>query len=221
MTDLVIVGVGGLGREVLLLTEAINDATPMWRTLGFVDDDPAIAGTTVNGLPVMGNVEHLLAKRSKLAVAIAVGDPRSRMAIYEKIRKNHCLDFPNLIHPAVRLSKFVSLGIGNIVCEGAILTVNIGIGNLNVINPSCTIAHDVRMGDFCTLAPGVNISGRVRLEIGCCIGTNVAVIPSVTIGEWSVLGAGAVAVRDIPPHVTAVGIPARPIKTHAQAGKPQ
>ena len=49
---------------------------------------------------------------------------------------------------------------------------------------------------------------------GCDIGTKATIIPGITIGEWSIIGAGAVVVRDIPPHCTAVGVPAKPIKFH-------
>jgi acetyltransferase EpsM len=39
-------------------------------------------------------------------------------------------------------------------------------------------------------------------------------IEKVKVGEWSIIGAGAVVVQDIPPRVTAVGVPARIIKHH-------
>jgi len=49
---------------------------------------------------------------------------------------------------------------------------------------------------------------------GCYIGMGANVIQGITIGPWSIIGAGAVVIRDIPPHVTAVGVPARVIKVH-------
>ncbi|HOV14213.1 MAG TPA: DapH/DapD/GlmU-related protein [Spirochaetota bacterium] len=46
----------------------------------------------------------------------------------------------------------------------------------------------------------------------CWIGANVTVLPGVTIGDFSVIGAGSVVVKDIPPYSVAVGNPAKVIK---------
>ena len=55
------------------------------------------------------------------------------------------------------------------------------------------------------------------MESGVHIGTGASVVPGVTIGRRSIVGAGAVVVDDLPPGVTAVGVPARPIKIHPTA----
>lgn len=45
------------------------------------------------------------------------------------------------------------------------------------------------------------------------IGANVTVLPGVSIGDWAVVGAGAVVTKDVPPKTVAGGVPARVIKT--------
>ncbi|MBN1163712.1 MAG: acyltransferase [Candidatus Krumholzibacteriota bacterium] len=55
--------------------------------------------------------------------------------------------------------------------------------------------------------------GKVTIKKGVSIGVNVIILPGVTIGEGSIVGAGAVVTRDIPPYSIAVGNPARVIKT--------
>jgi acetyltransferase-like isoleucine patch superfamily enzyme len=52
----------------------------------------------------------------------------------------------------------------------------------------------------------------VRLGDGVDLGTGAVIIQNRSIGEWSVIGAGAVVTTDIPAHVTAVGVPCRVIK---------
>lgn len=55
----------------------------------------------------------------------------------------------------------------------------------------------------------------VRIGAGSWLGTNVVVLPGVTIGARCVVGAGAVVTRDLPPASVAVGVPARPVdQTH-------
>jgi acetyltransferase-like isoleucine patch superfamily enzyme len=53
----------------------------------------------------------------------------------------------------------------------------------------------------------------IRIERGCWIGQNVVVLPGVTIGELSIVGANSVVAKDIPPYSIAVGAPARVTKT--------
>jgi maltose O-acetyltransferase len=84
----------------------------------------------------------------------------------------------------------------------------------------------IEIGDGCTLAPNVRILAhdastrrligftrlaRVVIEKGCFIGDSVLVLPGVTIGEGSIVGAGSVVTRSIPKSSVAVGNPARVI----------
>jgi acetyltransferase-like isoleucine patch superfamily enzyme len=55
--------------------------------------------------------------------------------------------------------------------------------------------------------------GKVHIGKGVSLGVNVIVLPGVTIGEGSIIGAGSVVVKDIPPYSIAVGNPARVLKT--------
>ena len=72
--------------------------------------------------------------------------------------------------------------------------------------------------DYATLAPGVHISGNVTLDEGAYVGTGANVIEKRRIGAWSIIGAGAAIVRDVPANTTVVGIPGRVIETR-QSGE--
>jgi acetyltransferase-like isoleucine patch superfamily enzyme len=61
--------------------------------------------------------------------------------------------------------------------------------------------------------PTASISSQVILRTGCWIGANVVILPGVEIGCNSVIGAGSVVTKSIPPKVLAVGNPAKIIKT--------
>ena len=69
-----------------------------------------------------------------------------------------------------------------------------------------TTDHDYYDENLETTFKKVTIGRRVW------IGANVTILPGVTIGEYSVVGAGAVVNRDIPPRSVAVGVPAKVIK---------
>lgn len=141
----------------------------------------------------------------------AIGDPIIKKKIMGKL-KNSNNKYPVLIHPSVIYSDKVKFGEGSIICAGNIITVDVEIGKHVIVNLDCTIGHDAVIGDYSTILPSVKISGFV--DIGECVsvGTGSAIIQGKIVRENSIIGAGAVVVKDIPDNCTAVGSPAKPIK---------
>lgn len=214
MHDIVILGAGGGAKSVLWLLETINDSHRDWNILGFIDDDPVRHGTRTCELPVLGGFEWLNG-RAPLVVH-GVGSPVIRRRFAARVL-DRGLEFARTISPDARHSRFVSFGVGTLVCSGVVLTSHIQVGNHCMINLGCTIGHDTVIEDYCTLAPGVHLSGNSRLEEGVDVGAGAVVIPGKRIGKNSVIGAGAVVTTDIPPASVAVGVPARVIKAVAAA----
>lgn len=56
------------------------------------------------------------------------------------------------------------------------------------------------------------VKKNVKIGENCWIGEKVIVLPGVTIGDWSIIGAGSVVNKPVPPYSIAVGNPARVIK---------
>ena len=213
LPPLVIFGAGGLGREVLLLLRQLNDAQPSWQVRGFYDDH-APATPTVAGLPYLGTSADLNAVAEPLAVAVAVGSSASRAAVVARLTSAQ-LSFPSIVHPAVALhpAQRIALGAGCVIQQGCMLTCDISLGRFVLLNLGCTLGHDAALADFCSLMPHANVGGAAQLAQGVYLGTNATVIQGVRVGENTVVGAGAVVVRDLPANVTAVGVPAKPVKS--------
>ncbi|WP_201979219.1 acetyltransferase [Hymenobacter rubidus] len=209
---LVIFGAGGLGREVLLLLQQLNETQPTWHVRGFYDDQ-APATPTVAGLPYLGTAADLNATPEPLAVAVAVGSSAGRAGVVARLNSPQ-LSFPALVHPRVALAprQRIALGKGCIIQQGCLLTCDITLGRFVLLNLGCTIGHDADLGDFCSLMPHANVSGAARLATGVYLGTNATIIQGVRIGAHTIIGAGAVAVRDLPANVTAVGVPAKELR---------
>ncbi|MHB9143932.1 MAG: acetyltransferase [Symbiobacteriia bacterium] len=211
---LVIVGAGGFGREVAWLVEDINRDHPRYDFLGFLDD---AATSTPEGYPVLGTIDNWLAgERHGVKVVCAIGDSGMRAAVTRRLSAAGA-GFTTLIHPSVRRSRWVEFGMGSVVCAGTTLTTNITVGAHSVINPYCTIGHDTNLGDFTSMMFGVRLSGNVSTGTGVYFGSSSTVIQQVSIGSWTVVGAGAVVTKDLPSAVIAVGVPAKPVKANPRA----
>ena len=212
MKELIIIGAGGFGRETAWLTERINKAVPSWNLLGFLDDNMSFRGKELNGYPVLGKTDAV-SEYPEAWFVCAVGASKVRERIIHRIKKiNPGIHFATLIDPTVEMSDLVTVGEGSIICAHSILTVNISLGSHVIIDVDCTVGHDVILQDFVMLYPSVNVSGATRIGYASELGTGVQIIQGKSVGEYSIIGAGAVVVRDIPANCTAVGCPAKPIK---------
>jgi sugar O-acyltransferase (sialic acid O-acetyltransferase NeuD family) len=211
--DVVIIGVGGLGRECSQWVEDINAECPKFRVLGFLDDDTRKHGTVLHDLEVLGDAGWLAA-HAGVAAIVAVGNTSAKRRIVERLR-THVAGFPVLRHPQAVVGRTVELGEGTIICPGAILTADIRIGRFVTLNFGLTVGHDSVVEDYVTLAPGVHLSGYSTMREGADLGAGVVTIPGVEIGACTIVGAGAAVTRALPARCTAVGVPARVIKTRA------
>lgn len=215
LRPLIIVGASGFGREVACLVKDINRIEPTWNLLGLVDD--SLQGNTVEGFPVLGSVASLPELYPKSFVAIAIADPSIRKRLVETIT-GYGLQFATLIHPSVSISDFIRIGEGTIVCRNTILTTNVNIGNHCIINVNCSFGHDTVVKEYTSIMSHNAIAGDVIIGAGCYFGLNCTVINKVTLGSWSTYGAGTVIVKDMPDHVTAVGVPAKVIRKSPHHG---
>lgn len=219
MKEIIIVGAGGLGREIQWLIERINedsikkDGKKTWDIIGYVDDGHPV-GMIINGYSILGGIDFLVDYSTPISVVCAIGSSKTRRMIVEKLKRNTKISFPNLFDPTVQVSDRIEWGEGNIVCCMCVLTVNIKIGDFCVLNWDCTVGHDAILESFVTAYPSVNISGMTCLGQGVELGTGTQIIQGKTIGSNSIVGAGSVVVKDIPANCTAVGSPCKPIKYH-------
>lgn len=215
MKKLIIFGASGFGREVAWAVERINQVSPTWDLLGFMDDDDEIQGKKINGYPVLGKTENVEDYPDAWFVC-AVGSSRVREKIVRNMKAvNPDIRFGTVIDPSVERSDLVRIGEGTIICAHTILTVNISIGAHVIINLDCTVGHDAVIEDYVTLYPSVNVSGITHIGHAVELGTGLQIIQGKTVGDYSIVGAGSVIVKDIPANCTAVGSPAKPIKFYA------
>jgi len=212
MKKIAILGTGGFARELATLVQDINAVNPTFDLLGFVDGSLP-KGTMVNGYPVIGSDEEINNTTEELGLVLAFGEPKLKKKVKEKYT-NPLISFPSLIHPSVLIGdkRFVEIGEGCVICAACIITTNIIIKNFVTLNLQCTVGHDTFINDYAAFMPTCNISGEVDIAEGVYCGTGVKIINQTSIGEYAIIGAGAVVAKSIPANCTAVGVPAKPIK---------
>ena len=205
---IVVIGGGGAAREMLDVIDAINSVGDRHiEVLGVLDDgQPDEEKLAAYGTELLGSVEDLAGLPSDVGYAIGIGAPGVRSAVDTRAGGRSC---PVLVHPTAVLGRRVELGPGTLVAAGAVFMNHVVTGRHVHVSVNCSIGHDVRLGDYVEVSPLVALSGFVTASEGAFFGTGAKVNPGLRVGARATLGAGAVAVRDVAPDVTAVGVPAR------------
>lgn len=203
-----IFGSSGFAREVADICDDIG-----YLEIFFVDD--STAGQNISGITVVGNNEVVSLADQGFVFTMGIGNPIFR----HKIRQMYPeLIFPNIIHPSVTFGRgqmaLIERSIGNIFAAGCRITNNTVFGNFCIFNLNVTIGHDCIIHDYVSVMPGVNISGNVEAMDAVYIGTSAAILQGgnekkLTIGENTIIGAGAVVVKNCPANVTMTGVPAK------------
>ena len=171
---------------------------------GLFDDNPNLK--ELQGIQVLGSYQGQLLE---VPLLISIGNNEIR----KKIAQQFQTKFGIAIHTSTIVSSSASIGAGTVVMQGAIIQADVRIGEHVIINTRASIDHDCEIANFAHISPGAVLSGNVIVGEGTHLGAGVVVIPGVRIGKWSKIGAGAVVISDIPDGVTAVGNPARIIKS--------
>jgi sugar O-acyltransferase (sialic acid O-acetyltransferase NeuD family) len=208
--DLLIIGTGGLAKEVAQLARRIDPKWRRWHTIEYVTHHKEEMGSARPHGTIRWLDQDLLARKTGCDVAIAIGEPRTRRRIAALLAENAALRFPNLIHPSVEIDfDLVQLGHGNLIMQGVIMTCDISVEHFNVFNWHVTVGHDAIVGSFNVINPGSNLSGYTRIGDACLLGTGCQILEHLTITSDVSIGAGAVVIADINEAGTYVGVPAK------------
>lgn len=120
------------------------------------------------------------------------------------------------IEPPVHMAYGKNVHIGNYFYANFNLVIvddiDVYIGEHVMIAPNVTITPTGHPVDPELRKPGTQFSIPVRIGNNVWIGSNAVILPGVTIGNNSVIGAGSVVTHDIPENVIAVGNPCRVLR---------
>lgn len=208
----VILGGGGHARVVI---DILRTSTSV-ALYAVLDPDRSLWGRELLGVPIRGGDEllpDLITEGVNYFVVGrgAVGDNQPRRKLFELGLAYGLVPF-TVQHPSAVCSKWAQIGLGSVLFPSAVVNAGAIVGDNVIINTGAIVEHDCVISDHVHIATGARLASAVKVGAGAHIGAGATVRQSLSIGESAIVGAGAVVVKDVPPRVVVVGVPARCLK---------
>jgi sugar O-acyltransferase (sialic acid O-acetyltransferase NeuD family) len=203
--NLVIVGAGGYGHEVLSYAQDASGLGADLRIKGFLDDNPAAVGQAATA-PWIGTIGGYEVTSSDRFV-IAIGDPLTRAGATANLTRRGA-EFTNIIHPQAVVARSARIG------QGCVIGPFCAVGNAAfladhvILTWYCAVAHDAFVDSWCTVGPHAAINGGVALDRGVFVGSHASLNPAVDVGAWTRVAAGSVVYGSVAPGSFVSGNPA-------------
>jgi sugar O-acyltransferase (sialic acid O-acetyltransferase NeuD family) len=193
---LLILGAGGFGREVWQYASDCGQ----FEVVGFLDDDPTDERTVGSA--------HDADKHPGCSFVIAVGDPRTRMELGQRVLKvgGH---LASIVHPTAYVAPDALVGEGSILAPFSMVGVRGKVGANCALNLYASVGHDAVLNDHGVLSPYSTLNGHAVVGEGGFLGTHAAVAPGVVIGGWSKISSGTVGSHNVEAGSLIAGAPAR------------
>ena len=205
MKDLIIVGAGGFGCEVVSLVESINKVRWEWNILGFLDDNIEVGTEVFRGHKVIGSIGAWQPKNTEY-FTLGISSPQTKCKLYGLL-KSRGASFATLIAPWVGIPVEMEIG------EGC--TITLGWFGMNVKLGKCVNVHGSMVGeaiidDFSTTTGFANIAGG---EIGkrVFVGSHAVILHGRRVGDDAFVCAGSIVFSHIKPGTKVMGNPARKV----------
>jgi acetyltransferase EpsM len=193
-----VLGAGGHAAVVVATLHAMGR-----KVVALFDDSPKNWGNTVLGVPIRGPIAAVRDSGCTRAI-IGIGDNHARKRISHEIE----IEWTTAVHPFSSVHPDVTLGRGSVVFAGGIVQAGARIGAHVILNTKASVDHHCRVGDYAHIAVA-HLGGGASIGEGGFLALGSVVLPGLHVGDWAVVGAGAVVTKNVAPATTVVGAPAR------------
>jgi len=206
--NLIIVGAGGFGRELLQWVKDINRIKKKWMIKGFIDDNLNALDGMECDYNVIGSIQDWKPKETEL-FAFAIANPTIKEDRVASLKSRGAM-FESVIHPTSVIGEYNKIGEGLIAYPNSVITSNVKVGDY-VTLLSSAIGHDAVIGSYSTISSYCDITGGVQLGKRVFLGSHVTIIPGRKVGDDAYVGAGSVVIKNVKPNTKVMGNPAKTI----------
>ncbi len=165
MKEVLIIGAGDLGKEVVWLIEDINKHYPSYLILGFLDDDISKTGREFYGYKVLGTTKLLDTEyegcNGQISAVIAIKDGKIR----EKIVNNHVTfkEWETIIHPNAVIASSSSIGKGSLVFPNVTVSVDTNVGDFSLLYIQAVVLNDVEIGKYVSVMANTTVADHKKI----------------------------------------------------------
>ena len=211
MRDLIILGAGVHGLEMAQIVQRVNAVAPTWNLRGYIgSNDQQAAMPSVKDYPMLGGPDDL----AKFPDACFV--PDNAFPRHVPVEPDRLV---TLIDPSCFVAESATIGCGGVLYPFCYVGENARLDDYVFVLSSCVVNHDDVLERNVVLASGARLAGFVHVEQDCYIGQGCSVRENARIGRGSLIGTGAVVVRDVPSNSVMVGNPARKLRDCVEEGQ--
>lgn len=209
MKGLIILGAGGMGRQVCLFAQSCKGYNTAYVIKGFLDDDPHAMEGYEGFPPVLGTVDGYQIQPEDIFFN-SIGAVAAKKKCINKILERGG-EFITLIHPTAQITPGATIGCGCMIAAKVGVGTETQIGDFCLIQSNAIIGHDVHVGNFCRIDCNVVLIADVKLDDDVCVHTSSVINHRVHIGEGATVGALSFVIRNVKPGATVQGNPAKRI----------
>ncbi|MDA8229330.1 MAG: hypothetical protein M0T74_16815 [Desulfitobacterium hafniense] len=208
----------GCGEHARMVMDNIDQMKNI-EVFGLVIADKADTGKKIMGYEVVccdDDVDLLLKENPDISgYFLGVGDMRIRQRLAAKYDDK--LKAVNIIHPAAIVSRFVTIGRGNLLEAYTKIANGVIIGSHCIVNSFTSVNHDQIIGNNVLLAGNVSMAGK-SIGDNTLIADGASIGFKKSVGRCCIVGDGAVVTKDIPDYSIVYGNPARKVRENVWEG---
>ena len=209
MKNLIIIGAGGMGREIYDLATLCKEYNCEYVIKGFLDNSIDVLEEFNGYPPVISTIDNYIIGDDDVftcSMGNVIDKKKNIQIILDKGG-----EFINLIHPDAYIGKNSKIGVGCILLKNAYIGVDCVIDDYVLIQLSAVIGHDVKVGKYSRIDNFVVCVGGTELKEGVTVYTSSVINHKVIVEKNSTVGACSFVIRKVKENTVVYGNPAKKI----------